>query len=220
MSIDAVEYPLNTSTTGARRLGARVSVAAQVWANFNGNETVNQNRQQHRRTFNAAYGVRTLAHAQTLIAFFSAMAGPVNGFLVKDWSDFQVTKDTTTLSSSPVTVSTQGVATNTSGATWQLQKKYTVASRSHLRNIKRPKSGTVAVYFDNTLKTAGVDYSIDYTTGVLTVLIGTPTVITWTGEFFVPCRFAQKYLPMDLLLYRVDGSGSADLSEVPLIELL
>jgi uncharacterized protein (TIGR02217 family) len=221
MSIDAIEYPLNTLTDGARKIAGRVDVAATILANFNGNETINQNRSQHRRRFNASYGVRTLANAQTLIAFFNAQAGPVNGFLVKDWIDFQVTRTVTTLSSSPTTITTQGVATNTTGAIWQLQKKYTVASRSHLRNILRPKNTTVSVWFDGVAKTAGVDYSIDYTTGLLTVLLGTPTAITWTGEFFVPCRFAQKELPADLLLYRSgNGSGNADLSDVPLIELL
>jgi uncharacterized protein (TIGR02217 family) len=221
MSIDAIEYPLNTLTNGARHIAGRLSVAATILANFTGNETINQNRSQHRRTFNAAYGVRTLANAQTLIAFFSAQAGPVNGFLVKDWIDFQATRTVTTLSSSPTTITTQGVATETStSGVWQLQKKYTVSSRSHLRNIKRPKSTTVSVYFDGVLATVTSQYTIDYTTGLLTVVSGSPTAITWTGEFFVPCRFADKDLPADLLMYRADGSGNADLSEVLMIELL
>jgi uncharacterized protein (TIGR02217 family) len=219
MSIDAVEYPLNTSTNGARRLGAAVAVAATLLTNFNGNETVNPNRSQHRRRFNATYGVRSLEHLRILSAFFHAMGGPVNGFLVKDWTDFKTTRTVTTLTASPVTITTQGVATNTTGAIWQLQKKYTVGSRSHLRNIKRPIAGA-AVYFDGVLKTVGTDYTYDTTTGLLTVVSGTPTAITWTGEFFVPCRFAQKELPADLLLYRGDDSGFADLPEVPMIELL
>lgn len=217
MSIDAVEFPLN-----ARRLGPSVEVAAMILTNFNGNEVVNQERSQHRRVFNAAFGIRTLADLQILSAFFHAQAGPINGFLVKDWTDFKTTKAVSTLSSSPTTITTQGVATAT-GVTgvWQLQKKYTVASRSHLRNITRPKAAA-AVYFDDVLKTVATHYTYDTTTGLLTVVSGSPTVITWTGEFFVPCRFAQKHLPADLIMYAESkpGGGNVDVPDVPMIELL
>jgi len=211
MSIDAVEFPLN-----ARRLGPSVEVAATMLTNFTGNEVVNQNRSQHRRVFNAAFGVRSLADLRILSTFFHAFDGPVNGFLVKDWTDFQVTKDAATLATS---ITTQGIATNITGATWQMQKKYAVGSRSHVRNILRPKSGA-AVYFDGVLKTVTTHYTYDTTTGVLTVVSGSPTAITWTGEFYVPCRFAQKNLPADLLMYRADGSGNVDVPDVPMIELL
>ena len=211
MSIDAVEFPLN-----ARRLGPSVEVAATMLTNFTGNEVVNQNRSQHRRVFNAAFGVRTLADLRILSAFFHAQAGPVNGFLVKDWTDFQVTKDAATLATG---ITTQGVATVTTGAIWQMQKKYTVGSRNHVRNIKRPKAGA-SVYFDGVLKTLTTHYTYDTATGLLTVVSGSPTAITWTGEFYVPCRFAQKNLPADLLMYRADGSGNTDIEAVPMIELL
>lgn len=216
MSIDAVEFPLN-----ARRLGPSLEVAATMQTTFNGNETVNQNRSQHRRIFNAAFGVRTLADLRILSAFFHAQAGPVNGFLVKDWTDFQATKDATTLTSSPVTITTQGIATNVSGAVWQIQKKYTVGSRSHVRNIKRPKAGA-AVYFDGVLKTLTTHYTYDTTTGLLTVVSGSPTLITLTFEFFVQCRFAQKSLPADLIMYAESkaGGGHVDIPDVPMIELL
>jgi len=216
MAIDAVEFPLN-----ARRLGPSVEAGVTVLTNFNGvGDVVNQNRGQMRRVFNAAFGVRSLSDWHVLLAFYHAFVGPLNGFLVRDSTDYQVTRTVTTLLTTPVTITTQGVATNITGATWQLQKKYTVASRSHLRNIKRPKNTTVAVWFDGSPATAGVDYSIDYTTGVLTVLVGSPAAITWTGEFFVPCRFADKQLRSDLLQLRADGSGRVDVPDVLMIELL
>jgi len=211
MSIDAVEFPLN-----ARRLGPSVEVAATMLTNFTGNEVVNQNRSQHRRVFNAAFGIRSLADIRILSAFFHAFAGPVNGFLVKDWTDFQVTRTATTLASG---ITAQGTATNTTGAIWQLQKTYTVGSRSHVRNIKRPKAGA-AVYFDGVLKTITTHYTYDTTTGLLTVVSGSPTAITWTGDFYVQCRFAQKNLPADLMMYRANDTGYGDLPDVPMIELL
>jgi uncharacterized protein (TIGR02217 family) len=215
MAIDAVEFPLN-----ARRLGPSVEVAATMLTNFTGNEVVNANRSQMRRVFNAAFGVRSLADLRILSTFFHAFVGPVNGFLVKDWTDFQVTRTVTQLQASPYVISTQGIATNTTGAVWQLQKQYTAGSRSHVRHIRRPKAGA-AIYFDGVLATITTEYTYDTTTGLLTVVSGTPTLITWTGEFFVPCRFAEKHLPADLLMYRAaDGSGNVDVPDVPMIELL
>src|ERR1041385_6053404 len=119
MAIDAVEFPLN-----ARRLGPSVEAGLTILTNFNGGETINQNRSQMRRVFNAAFGVRSLDDLHILSAFLHAMMGPLTGFLVKDWTDFQTTATEATLTSSPTTIKTQGVATNTTGAIWQMQKKY------------------------------------------------------------------------------------------------
>ena len=184
--------------------------------NFTGNEVVNSNRSQHRRVFNAAFGIRSLADIRILSAFFHAQGGPVNGFLVKDWTDFQVTRTATTLATG---ITTQGIATNTTGAVWQMQKLYTVASRTHTRKILRPKAGA-SIYFDGTLKTITTHYTYDTTTGLLTVVSGSPTAITWTGDFYVQCRFAQKNLPADLMMYRANDTGYGDLPDVPMIELL
>lgn len=211
MSIDAIEFPLN-----ARRLGPSVEAAVSILTSFTGVETVNPNRSQMRRRFNASMGVKSLSDIYTLIAFWHAMYGPSTGFLVKDWTDFQTTRTATVHATN---ISSQGVATNTTGAIWQLQKKYLVGSRAHLRNLTRPKAGG-AIYFDGSLATVTTDYTYDTTTGLLTVVSGSPTAITHTLEFFVPCRFEQKSLPMDLLRYVSTGSGHVDLPDIPMIEIL
>lgn len=199
MAIDAFEFPLN-----ARRLGPSVEAALTILTNFTGNEVINQNRSQLRRVFNAAFGVRSLADLRILSTFFHAMGGPLNGFLVKDWTDFQATTGLTTLATG---ITVQGRSTAATGG-YQLEKWYTVGARIHKRKITRPKSGTV------TLSTGG---TIDYTTGIVS---GAGSAPDWTGDFFVPCRFAQKNLPADLLMYRADGSGNTEVPDVPMIELL
>jgi uncharacterized protein (TIGR02217 family) len=221
MDIDAVEFPLM-----AQRLGPSVEVAATILTNFTGNDTVNPNRSQYRRVYNAAFGIRELIDLRILSTFFHAMGGPVTGFLVKDWTDYDTTKDPTVLVTTPCHVSTQGVATETdTPGVWQLQKKYTVEARSHLRTLKRPKAGG-RIYFDDVLATNVTNYTYDTTTGLLTVVSGAPTVITHTLEFVVPCRFAQKNLPADLILYlleQVEGEndfdGLSDIAQVPMIEV-
>jgi uncharacterized protein (TIGR02217 family) len=206
MAIDSFEFPLNSLSTGARRLGPSINAAATILTNFTGNEIINRNRSQFRRVFNATYGVRALAHLHILAAFYHAMGGPETGFLVKDWTDFQATVAATTLATS---ITVQGRSTLIpSTSTYQLEKWYTVGARVHKRKIKRPKSGTV---------TLSVGGTVDYDTGIVS---GAGSAPDWTGEFFVPCRFAQKSLPADLMMYRANGTGFVDLPDVPMIEIL
>ncbi|MEN3329008.1 MAG: hypothetical protein V7638_3815 [Acidobacteriota bacterium] len=210
MAIVAVEFPLN-----AKRLGPSIEAAVSILTSFTGVETVNPNRSQMRRTYNAAMGVKSLNDVFTLLTFWHAMGGPTTGFLVKDWIDFQTTRLATTHATG---ITSQGVATNVGGAVWQLQKKYTVGATDHLRTLTRPKAGG-AIYFDGSLATVTTNYTYDTTTGLLTVVSGSPTAITHSLEFFVPCRFLQKTLPMDLLKYS-NGSGIVDVPDIPLIEIL
>ena len=216
MSVEAVEWPL-----AARRFGAAPGFLTFIAGSLSGREVRNPQAERRLR-FNAASGIKTVGDVQTLIAWHAAMEGSLYGFLLKDWLDFQTTKDATTLyNSGGVTVQTQGKATLTSTpAIFQLEKWYSVNSRTYKRKLTRPKSGTATVYFDGTIKTSGVDYTINFTTGLLTRLTGTDAVvITHTCEFYVPVRFEQDDLPLDLLLYRPSSNtGIGEVPDVPLLE--
>ena len=50
---------------------------------------------------------------------------------------------------------------------------------------------------------ANGDYSLDYKTGLVTFNTAPTngTIVTWTGEFYIPCRFAEDALPADQLWY-------------------
>ena len=47
------------------------------------------------------------------------------------------------------------------------------------------------------------DYSLDYKTGLITFNVAPTngTIVNWTGEFYVPCRFAEDVLPADEIFY-------------------
>lgn len=123
--------------------------------------------------YDVSHGCKSVQEFDALLSmFYVVMFTPYIGFRFKDWRDFR------------------GTATNTAvdlvtGTTFQLQRKYTVASATFLRDIKKPVSGTVVVYdAGGTPLTA----TIDYTTGIADVT-GTPSY--WTGEFDVPVTFSD-----------------------------
>jgi len=90
----------------------------------------------------------------------------------------------------------------------QSTKPYTNGRFSTVRTITKPVSGAI-VYVDGVEK-AG---TLDTATGLFT-----PTnpwaggVLTWTGEFDVPVRFASDRLPITLNDYKF-SSSSLDLIE-------
>lgn len=215
MSVDASVFPLN-----GRRLGAAPSHLTFITASPSGREVRNPEREARRLKFNAAAGVKTLDDVELLITWHAAMEGQAYGFLLTDWLDYEVTQaDRVLYNTGGLVVKTRGRATLISGSTHQLEKWYTVGARTFKRKLTRPKSGTVAVYFDGSLATVTTQYTIDYTTGILTVVSGSPTVISWTGQFHVPVRFEQAELPLELLLYRPDSkTGLSEVPEIPLIE--
>ena len=215
MSIDASVFPLD-----ARRHGAAASHLVFISASLSGKEVRNPERDARRLRFNAAAGIKTRSDVELLIAWHAAMEGQTYGFLITDYLDFKTTKDDRVLYNvGGLTVKTRGRTTPISGAIHQLEKWYTVGSRTFKRKLTRPKSGTLQVYFDDVLKTVTTDYTIDYTTGQLTIVSGSPTVISFNTDFYVPVRFEQNELPLELILYRPDDdTGIGEVPEVGLIE--
>jgi len=66
---------------------------------------------------------------------------------------------------------------------FQCYKQYAITSLVFQQIIQKPVSPIVV--------TGGTGVSVDYTTGIVTVAGGTPT--SWTGNFDIPCRFADDF---------------------------
>lgn len=161
--------------------------------------TVNSGFEQRNATwadarcvFDVSHGVKTQTQLNTLIAFFRVMKGKANGFRFKDWSDFNVTTG-------------QGIFTQIDSTHFQMWRRYTTAGNNSDRQITKPVSGTVAV-------TGGVNPSVNYTTGIVTVDSGTPT--SWTGEFDVPCRFDVDQMKVSIEHYNAFTWG-----QIPVVEI-
>lgn len=177
-----------------------------------------------RLKFDASHGIRSLVDLQTLLKFHSLRHGETYGFKVRDLADYTVARGSE---------GTLQYTYNGTTASFQLQKVYTDAAATWIREIYKPEQGSVKVYRNGSLRTEGMHYAINYATGVITFTAGNiPTagnVIEWEGRFYVPVRFTVKEIPgveiFATMQESSDGSGwvvksgSVDLPEIGMIEI-
>jgi uncharacterized protein (TIGR02217 family) len=110
---------------------------------------------------------RTQIEHDELLTFFNAVKGMGHRFRVKDYADYAATISNGVLVPlhSTLTVGTSGAGYGTS--TYLLQKAYTAGALTTYRNINKPIA-TVLIYRAGALQTLTTNYTIDYTTGVVT----------------------------------------------------
>lgn len=168
-----------------------------------------------RGRWNVSQGIRDKADMDVLRSFFNIMRGRGNGFRFKDWSDYL-------LASAPIGTGDSADAGATGTAVWNINKTYTVGAQSYVRRIFKPVDNAAFI-----LSVAGVpvvegggnDYTVDYTTGIITFNVGSiPTTgqaITLSGEFDVPCRFDNDHMSASH-----DGFQAESWSSIGIVEIL
>lgn len=127
-----------------------------------------------------------------LTGFLHAMRGRAHSFLYHDWNDYLADNE-------PLII--DGTATS------QLMKTYGLGINDWVREIRKPKATAVTIEYDQgsgfTALTAGIDYTLDDTTGLITWLINPlpnmPDSMRWSGEFRVPVRFDRDVLSSQFL---------------------
>lgn len=157
---------------------------------------------------------KTKTEWQALRNFFNAVGGRAESWLFKDWLDYESDGQQ---SCSP--------ATGTGALTaFQLVKEYSVSSplTDYVRTITRPKSGTLLVYVNNVLKTETTDYTVDYTTGVITFLVA-PTnghTVKATYEFYKVARFDTDEIEASMENGITSaGEGLFSWESIPIVEV-
>lgn len=137
-------------------------------------------------------------HALVVQAHHACM-GCLMGFRFKDWSDYQATREL--------------IGTGTgANQTLQLTKRYTFGSITTTKDIKKPVSGTLHFYANDT---EIWPISSDYTTGIFVLSATAGASIYWSGEFDVPVRFSSD----ELMSSASDGlllTANVDLQEIRL----
>jgi uncharacterized protein (TIGR02217 family) len=184
---------------------------------FSGLEERNANWTRPRQKWNIGYNIKELADLQDVIDIFWISKGRAFGFLFKDWLDYlsngAPTKPPTAVANNDQNIGTgDGVEVN-----YQITKTYTVGSRSHVRTINRPISGTVLVAVNAVAQTEGANYTIDYGTGIITFVVAPPNghAVTCGYEFRVPVRF-----DIDSLDAQINTFWLGEMPNIPLIEIL
>lgn len=143
--------------------------------------------------------------------FYHAVGGTSDGFRFKDWNDYR-----SALAGAAITGTDQPLVL-VSGAVYQLTKRYTKGANSTDRDIKKPVTGSILIADGGTLKTETTHYTVDYATGLVTLLFTPAGTMTWGGEFDVPVRFRDK-VEFELT-FLDDGGTFVQASTIALREL-
>jgi uncharacterized protein (TIGR02217 family) len=159
-----------------------------------------------RRSYNAAFGVRTLTQLETLIAFFHSCYGRAHGFRFRDPIDNRSSANAADVTAVDQILAAVGASTTQ----YQLRKRYNSGATVY-RDIKKPVAGKTIVAIDGVTQSSG--WTIDTTTGIVTFSVAPTGVVTAGFEFDVPCRFDTDELSTDLVSYR------AIRTDVPIVEI-
>lgn len=181
-----------------------------------GSEQRNVNWGDSLRIFDAATAEHlTLVEVNSFRKHFNAMRASGFSFALRDRSFFQALGE-------PLGTG-DGAAT-----TFQLTMNDGVAANAYNKEIYLPEQSTIHVY-DNAVEVvegAGAGkFTVPYsgaTAGLVT--FGTAPVaahvLTWTGNFYLPVRYALNSFPgMELFIWRTDGTGVAKGASIPIREV-
>jgi len=139
-----------------------------------------------KREYDARHSTINQTQAKDIVEFFNGRRGQLHSFKVYDIFLHQATGEP---------FGTGGGI----GSTNQLIYDEGDSANSYIREIYLPKSGTVQIFAGVTLKTEGVNYTLNYNGangGLVTWLTSVSgQTLTWTGEFYIPVRFDVASLP-------------------------
>lgn len=150
-----------------------------------GYETTDARWSQKLRRYDVGSAIKTESDYQAISLWFDALDGPADAFRLRDHADYQVTTAQGFLR--PLHgVQQVGVAGFGYGVpSYQLVKRYSVGSKSHERDIRKPVSGSVSVRRGGASVAPTVDatsgivtFSADAVSSVVSVTVGATTVVT------------------------------------------
>lgn len=136
------------------------------------------------RRWDLGGAVRSLGDMDAFVTFFEEAGGNVHSFLLVDPLDHK-----TCGPAGIVTPTDQAIGTGDNAETDFQLVKARGAVNSQSRDILKPK--TVRVALAGVEQSEGTDFTVDYSTGVVTFSSppGSSVAVTWGGTFYTPARF-------------------------------
>ncbi len=175
-----------------------------------GHEERNAQWAASRRSWNAGYGVKSMADIEKVTAFFEARRGRLYGFRFRDPFDHQ-----SSAYGKAVTPLDQMIGTGDNATLgFSLTKLYENGGASYARRIAKPVAGSVRVAIDTIETTA---FTEDETAGAVAFAAPPPAGAAITAGFIFDCpvRFDTDALRINLAAFR-----AGDIPSIPLIEVL
>lgn len=200
-----VDIALNSEGGPTRR--------TEIVALASGHEARNSLWAGSRRRFNAGYGVKGLADIEAAIAFFEARRGRLYGFRFRDPFDWK----SCALADEPA-ADDQSIGTGDGAQTvFQLTKSYSSGGERYARTIAKPVVGSVRVAVAGSELAEGADFTVDETTGLVTLAEAPAAGADATAGFLfdTPVRFDTDELRVNLAAFR-----AGDIPSIPLVEVL
>lgn len=207
MNFHNVRFPSEISFGSTAGVERRTEIVTLV----NGFEERNSPWAQSRRRYDAGIGVRSLDDLAEVLKFFEARHAQLYGFRWKDWMDHKSCAPSGTPSATD-----QVLSAGADPATFQLVRTYSDSANAYVRTISKPIGGSVQIAVDGVDQTEGVDFTVDYATGLVTIaVIPAPTATVTAGfEFDVPVRFDTDTIDVNLAAFE-----AGDIPTVPIIEV-
>ncbi|WP_333710375.1 DUF2460 domain-containing protein [Malikia spinosa] len=128
---------------------------------LSGGEKRNRNWAQAKGRWQGTHGPHGRAETDSLIAYFRAAGGRLNGFRFKDWTDYKCA-----LANGAV-----GSGAGSGAPVLQINKTYLTGTESDLRPIRKPVASTVEVWKNGVKMTSG--YTLDPATGLVSFAAST-----------------------------------------------
>ncbi len=208
MGFHEVRFPANLSFGSVGGPERRTEVVALT----NGFEERNSPWAHSRRRYDAGVAVRSLDDIALMIDFFEARRGQLYGFRWKDWSDYKSSKPSVAPGFRDQRIGTGDGVTRV----FQLSKSYQSGLNSYARPIGKPVEGTVLAGVSVDELVAGVHFSVNHTTGIITFVDAPPigAEVTAGFEFDVPVRFDTNAIQTSVASFQ-----AGEMPNVPVVEI-
>ncbi|MBY0420793.1 MAG: DUF2460 domain-containing protein [Parvularculaceae bacterium] len=203
MTFHDVRFPVDIAFDSEGGPSRRTDVVALV----SGREERNSPAAGSRRSWNAGYGVKSLADIEDVIAFFEARMGRLHAFRFRDPFDWKSCRVAETPGPGDQTLATgDGARTR-----FPLVKRYASGPSFYERRITRPVAGSVVA------RAGGAErpYTVDGGDVVFASAPPAGAVVTAGFLFDTPVRFDTDSLRVSLAAFR-----AGEIPSIPLIEVL
>ncbi|WP_375203647.1 phage distal tail protein, Rcc01695 family [Hyphococcus sp.] len=209
MSFHEILFPVDIALNSEGGPTRKTDIVALV----SGHEERNSPWAGSRRSFNAGYGVKSIADIEDIIAFFEARRGRLYGFRFRDPFDFKSCR----IAESPAPDDQLLGTGDASETDFQLVKRYASGVASYARPVRKPVAGSVRVAIDSVEQSEGADFTLDETTGVVSFASPPAAAAGVTAGFLfdTPVRFDSDELRINLAAFQ-----AGDIPSIPLIEVL
>lgn len=179
-----------------------------------------QRRQNPERRYVVRMDANDHEQVEEVLRFYVCRGGLANSFNYLDPRDHTTNPAATPIDGTELITAEDQVLGVGDGVTTQFQliKRYEDSAGTYVRKLEKIDVGTTLISVNSVTKTAGTDFTVNLTTGVVTLATAAPSghVVAGGCRFFVPVRFGIEV--DEALRARLSAPELQSLVPIPLVE--